>query len=243
VIPRVTEELFLKDAYLRESDARITGVELLKGSKAYIELDKTIFHPLGGGQPSDEGTILSGNMRFRVKKAIRQNRQIRHWGRIEAGEPGVGEVVKCVLDWEKRYLVMRLHTAGHILDYAMLKLYGRLVETVDAYHGPPEAYLVYKVAQPPDPAELERVANRVVEAGLAVQVKFVPRDMLEEAIYNAPNLSRLPVLEEYRIVEIEGVNSMPCSGTHVKNTLEVGFIRITSMVSEIGGIRVGYCVQ
>jgi Ser-tRNA(Ala) deacylase AlaX len=68
----VTEELFLKDAYLKECEARITGVELLKGSKAYIELDRTIFHPLSGGQPSDEGTISSGSMTFRVKKAIRQ---------------------------------------------------------------------------------------------------------------------------------------------------------------------------
>jgi alanyl-tRNA synthetase len=238
----VTEELFLKDAYLKECEAKITGVELLKGSKAYIELDRTIFHPLSGGQPSDEGTISSESMTFRVKKAIRQNKQIRHWGKIEEGEPRVGDTVKCVLDWEKRYLVMKLHTAGHILDYAMMKIYGKLVETVDAYHGPPEAYLVYKVSQPPETSQLESIANEVIDAGINVVVKFVPRDMLEKVTYNAPNLSRLPLLEEYRIVEIEGINSMPCSGTHVKNTREIGHIKILGITNEIEGVKVKYSV-
>ncbi|MHB9301756.1 alanyl-tRNA editing protein [Thermofilum pendens] len=227
---------------MRSCEATVTGVELLKGSKAYVELDRTIFHPLGGGQPSDEGSIVSPRGAFAVKKAIRDRGRIRHWGRIEAGSLEVGDTVRCELNWEKRYLVMRLHTAGHILDYAMLRLYGRLVETLDAFHGPPEAYLVYSVSEPPDAYRLEEEANKVVERGLSVAVKFVPRGELQAHIYNAPNVSRLPPSEEYRVVEIPGVNAMPCTGTHVSNTREVGRIKVLGVEREVVGVKVRYTV-
>ncbi|MEM2216845.1 MAG: alanyl-tRNA editing protein [Thermofilaceae archaeon] len=201
-------------------------IERVKGKRAYITLDRTIFHPLSGGQPSDEGVISNNSGVFEVKKVIRSGSTIRHWGSLTSGALSVGDKVICEINWEKRYKVMRLHTAGHILDYAMLQLYGELVETLNAYHGPPESYLEYNVEVEPNTRELERLANEIVSRALYVVVHIIPAEELDKHVYNAPNLLRLPEASKYRIVEIPGVNAMPCTGTHVLNTKEVGKVHI-----------------
>lgn len=236
-----TEPLYEKDSYIRSCEATIVGLEHHKGRRYYIELDRTIFHPLGGGQPSDEGIIRSSSGVFRVNKALILAGEHKHWGVMLEGAFKEGENVLCELDWEKRYLVMRLHTAGHILDYAMAKLYGRLVDTLDAFHGPPEAYLEYDVLSPPDPATLESLAQEVIGSSLPVKVRYVAPEELASNTYNAPNLSRVPRAELYRIVEIPGVNAMPCTGTHVRNTGEVGRIKVLR-VEKAKGYRVVYTV-
>ena len=139
-----TIKLYLYDSYLREVDARITKIQLLKRRRAYIVLDKTIFHPLTGGQASDRGEVFSKSVRFRVKKVIVKGDVILHYGvfdnKVFFRE---GDEVTLRIDWGYRYRVMRLHTAGHILDYALMKVYNRLVETLSAYHGLPKSYLEY----------------------------------------------------------------------------------------------------
>ncbi|MEZ0345324.1 MAG: alanyl-tRNA editing protein [Infirmifilum sp.] len=236
-----TELLYESNPYLKTCNARVLRVEHHKGRRFYLVMDKTIFHPLGGGQPSDEGRIKGEKGVFEVRKTLVLDGVLKHWGVLTEGSVEEGENVVCELDWEKRYLVMRLHTAGHILDYAMARLYGRLVDTVDAFHGPPEAYLEYNVENAPDPSALERLAREVVDARLDVVIKYVSPGELSKSIYNAPNLSRLPQADMYRIVEIPGVNAMPCTGTHVANTAEVGDVKILR-VEKHTGYRVYYTV-
>ncbi len=238
----LTGELYLADPYARRCESRVTDIERVKGRRAYITLDRTIFHPLGGGQPSDEGVISGSSGVFEVRKVIRVGSAIKHWGSFASGTLSVGDEVTCEIDWGRRYKVMRLHTAGHVLDYAMLQLYGRLVETLDAYHGPPEPYLEYNVEAKPDAGELERLANEIVLRALPVAVRIVPAGELGKHVYNAPNLSRLPGADRYRIVEIPGVNAMPCTGTHVSNTREVGRVRILR-VEKFRGYVVFYDVE
>jgi len=200
-----------------------------------------VFHPLSGGQPSDEGVMAGTGGRMEVRKALLLGGELKHWGVFADGELREGDEVICEIDWERRYTVMRLHTAGHILDYAVAKLFGRLVDTVEALHGPPEAYLEYDVESPPDPAALEEIAREVVEADLPVVVRFVKAEELPEYLYNAPNLQRLPTAEVYRVVEIPGVNAMPCTGTHVRRTGEVGRVKVLRVEKQLG-YRVYYTV-
>lgn len=237
-----TEELYLIDSYARKCEACIVDIERAKGMRAYITLDRTIFHPLGGGQPSDEGVIFNNSGVFEVKKVIRSSSTLRHWGSFTSGVLSVGDKVTCEINWKRRYKVMRLHTAGHILDYAMLQLYGKLVETLDVYHGPPESYLEYDVEVEPDLKELERLTNEIVSKALHVIVRIILAEELEKQVYNAPNLSRLPEASKYRIVEIPGVNAMPCTGTHVSNTEEVGKVNILR-VEKSRGYVVFYDVE
>ncbi len=239
----MTEKLYLLDSYLREAKANIVEVKKLKGRRAYIVLDKTIFHPLHGGQPSDRGEISGKDKTYDVKKVIVKGGELLHYGSFrEKYLFEKGEEVTLKLDWSHRYLVMRLHTAGHILDYAVAKVHGRLVETLSAFHGPPIAYLEYRLDEKPKVEEILSIANAVVARDLPVQVKYVSRNELKSAIYNAPNLGRLPEAEEYRIVDIHGVNAMPCTGTHVKRTGEVGRIVVEKVEKTNRGWKLFYNV-
>lgn len=239
----VTEKLYLWDSYLREVVARVTGVEESRGRRAYVLLDRTIFHPLFGGQPSDTGVIAAAGRVFEVKKAIVRGDEVLHYG-VFAGKYSfeVGEEVVAKLDWGHRYLVMRLHTAGHILDYAVARVHGRLVETLSAFHGPPRAYLEYMLEEEPRVDEIAAEANRIVAENRPVLVTYVEASKLGEVVYNAPNLSRVPAVEKLRIVEIKGVNAMPCTGTHVKSTAEVGPITVDSVEKTERGWKIYYSV-
>jgi len=238
----VTVRLYLEDAYLREAEALVTGVRRSRGRRAYVALDRTVFHPLSGGQPSDRGYIVAGQARFRVKKAIVSGGEILHYGVFEEGSLEPGDRAVARIDWELRYLVMRLHTAGHILDYAVSRVHGEPPVTLSAFHGP-GAYLEYRLSGEPRLGEIEGVANRVVREDRPVRIYSVPPGRLGEVVYGAPNLGRLPPAREYRIVEIVGVNAMPCTGTHVRRTGEVGRIVLERAEPTGRGWKVYYGVE
>jgi len=166
-----------------------------------------------------------------------------HRGRLLEGVmPEAG--VRLVLDWESRYKTMRLHTAGHILDHAVRVVYGRVVEMLDAYHSRSTPYVVYNARAPTagELKEIERIANEVVSADLSVKVVYVEIEDLERTVLYAPNLSRLGEAKIYRVVIIEGVNAIPCTGTHVKRTGEVGTIVIKEAADLNGKFKLVYDV-
>lgn len=239
-----TEKLYLTDSYVKTCSATVIRIIKHRGARRHIVLDRTVFHPLAGGQPSDTGLIEGEGFRFQVKKALLHKGVVLHFGKLTGREPEEGESVECVLDWERRYLVMRLHTAGHILDAAVSEYFGRCVDTLGANHGPPAAYVDYDHA-PPDAralASIEESANRIAASDLEVKIKFVEAERLAEEVYNAPNLDRLPKASSYRIVEIVGVNAIPCTGTHVVRTKEVGRIELLSLEELSRGFRLRYRV-
>ncbi len=200
-----------------------------RSTKYYVILDKTIFHPKGGGQPSDIGWLIAEGFRFEVRKVINVKGIIVHYGKVIDGDfPKLGEKVKLILNWEHRYKIMRLHTAGHIIDYAISRIYGHVLNTLDAFHSFPKPYIVYE-GPPPAIEELKQVeatANNIVKKAIPVEVTFVGSDELKDKVVNAPNLGRLPHVQKYRIVSIRGINAIPCTGTHVENTKEVGEILV-----------------
>jgi misacylated tRNA(Ala) deacylase len=221
----MTDILAHKDSYLKEFEARITDVDREEGA---VALDRTAFFPGGGGQPHDLGWLAE----IPVERVKRQGQWIWHW--LKADPPSEGEVVQGRIDWERRYRLMRTHTAFHILcgvvwrDYQALVTGGNMEELrgrMDFEFETLRGELVH---------EIEEKINAEVAAARPVQVKFLPR---EEA-FKIPDLIRTkinllpPQIQEVRIVEIEGLDLQADGGTHVANTNEVGAIRISGYKSK-----------
>jgi misacylated tRNA(Ala) deacylase len=240
----MTDLVAQKDAYLKEFEATVTAVDREAGAAAgpptAIALDRTAFFPGGGGQPHDLGWIAE----IPVVRVKRQGEWIWHWLRgAQAAAPPAdppggplveGVKVKGRIDWQRRYRLMRTHTAFHILcgvvwrDYQaqvtggnMEELRGRMDFEFETLRGE----LVH---------EIEEKINAEVDAARPVRVRFLPR---EEA-FKIPDLIRTkinllpPQIQEVRIVEIEGLDLQADGGTHVANTREVGKIRISGYKSK-----------
>ncbi|MCX8188751.1 MAG: alanyl-tRNA editing protein [Nitrososphaeria archaeon] len=236
-----TIKIFYDDPYLKVCESNVIKF-IREGGKGYIVLDKTIFHPQGGGQPSDIGLIVGKLGKMDVKKVMEKGNVIIHWGKVE-GNFVENEIVNCKLSWPERYYNMKVHTAGHILDYALLNVWNKPVSTVSANHGP-NAFIEYEGSflKNFDKNKIIEVANTIVNEGKNVKSYYVRKEMIEKAIFNAPNLGRIPDLENYRIVEIENVNAMPCGGTHVANTKEIGEIKIDRIEEGTGTFKIFYSV-
>jgi len=239
-----TKEIYLEDSYLKRYKTRIMKVITDHGQRAYIVLYESIFHPQTGGQPSDIGWIKSNGGQFEVKKVLDINGVLAHNGRFISGSFKENEEVECEIDWEYRYEVMKLHTTGHILDRAVNEIYGKPIGTLGALHGPPKAYTIYKApSEPSKIIEIEKIANQIVQKNLAVNIVYTDANKLREVATNAPNLDRIPRSDRYRIVVIEGVNGIPCTGTHVKKTGEVGRIKVLGLENESEGFKLYYNVE
>lgn len=234
-----TEKIYLRDSYIRTAEAKVLRAVKEKGRRYYVVLDASIFHPMGGGQPSDLGW-LRGKVEFEVKKVLESRGVVVIYGKLLEGQLE-GEVSQ-ELDWERRYLIMRLHTAGHVIDRAVFKIFGE-TSTLGAFHGPPDAYVEYANRIDPFAAdEIEKVANEILD-DREVLIHYVSRDELDKFVYGAPNMGRLPELPVYRVVEVKGLNAIPCSGTHVRRTSEVGRIVVKGIELFEGGSRVHYWVS
>jgi len=238
-----TQLLYWSDPYLKVSQARTLRVEPDEKHDVYVVLDKTIFHPKSGGQPSDKGFITGSGFKVEVKKAMLANGVVVHWGRILEGEPK-SDGVEAEIDWRWRYLVMRRHTAGHLYDHCLTQVTGKRVETTDSWLGDP-CYVGYR-GRKPSTEELgraERLENQAIGRGAVVKSEIVSYEELLERAAEAPNIYRLPKLESFRIVTIEGCDPIPCGGTHLRNVNEVGHFKLKDVIEAGDGFRVYYEVE
>jgi Ser-tRNA(Ala) deacylase AlaX len=206
----------MNDSYLKEFDARV--VEVLGDN---VVLDKTAFHPRGGGLPEDTGVLMTGEREFKVVQVFVENGKVLH--NAPGHELKTGDVVKGVLDWEKRYMVMRMHTAIHALASIFNKRTGALITGNQVN--------VDKSRLDMSLEKLDRVliddvfkeTNKELSVGRPVKIYYLPR---EEAL-KIPGVIKLaeaapPDVEKLRIVEIEGLDVQADGGPHVSNTREVG---------------------
>ena len=205
----------------RECRARVAKVVPEKRTHAYLVLDQTIFHPKGGGQPSDRGIIRSNDYEVTVKKAIHYKGVVVHWTKLNRGAPVEGEAV-CVLDWPYRHLIMRRHTAAHLLDHCLAKAVGIRAQTTDSWLDEP-CYVGYAGSVPSEETlrATEVLANRMITEGARVTIRILSSNQAKEWLQNAPNYERLPGLSEIRTVTIDGCQPIPCGGTHVGNLSEI----------------------
>ncbi len=223
----MTEELYHVDAYLKTFVAKVEKV-----GEHGVVLDKTAFYPGGGGQPNDVGTLKIANRQVPVVKVRRVEGKI--WHQIDGEQPAEGEQVEGVLEWERRYQLMRVHTAMHILCGVIFRDYGASVTggNMEPLRGRMD--FEFETMQKELVNEIEAKINQEVEQARRVKTAILPR---EEA-FKIPDLIRTKInllpeaIKEVRVVEIEGLDLQADGGTHVANTSEVGTIRIVDYKSK-----------
>jgi len=217
-----TELLYATDAYVRTFEARV--VEVLPDNA--VVLDRTAFYPTGGGQPHDVGTLRWDGDTANVVEVRKQGPQVFH--RLEGPVPGVGTTVQGAIDWERRYTLMRTHTALHSMSGVIYALYGATVTGGQMYTD--RARMDFQL---PDLSEerlrtIESRTNELLAEGHPVSIRFLPR---AEA-FQIPDLIRTKInllpegIETIRVVNIDGVDQQADGGTHVANTREVGRVHI-----------------
>ena len=224
----MTEELFLKDAYLERFKAQVVGLD---GRE--VVLDKTAFYPGGGGQPADKGMLGIGPVRAGVVDARREGGGIVHV--LDTAIPDTVGELNGELDWDRRYAHMRYHTALHALSGIIWKAFGAKV--TGGQMRPDRARMDFSFPgewTADVVGEIERLTNEALKEERPVRVYEIPR---EEALKN-PDLIRTQVnlvperVRMVRIVEIEGVDTQADGGTHVANTREAGELEITGHKSK-----------
>lgn len=257
-----TELLFQTDTYLSStSSVRVVSCRRLAvdSQKAVLILEKTIFYPQGGGQPSDTGTIVaagsgetsSPKMVVTMVRTIPESGQVEHEGSIEGDELfQENSLVDLAIDSQKRLLHARIHTGGHLLDHAAQMLRLPIVGT-KGYHFPAGPYVEYSATPEVDvsvPALaqmkrlLEEQTQQLIADGRAVTVEMVKPDQLPLDL--KATLPAKALQSEYvRLVAVYGTPApLPCGGTHVANTREMGLFTIKKLSAKGGVLRVSYVI-
>ncbi|OQA43284.1 MAG: Alanine--tRNA ligase [Chloroflexi bacterium ADurb.Bin325] len=225
----MTELLYQTDSYLREFDATVVTVDAGAGR---VALDRTAFYPGGGGQPADIGSLAFGGTVSPVTQVKKEGDLV--WHALSGGLPEVGAAVTAALDWERRYALMRTHTALHVLCGVVWRDYG--AQVTGGNMDPLQGRMDFEFANLRGElvAEIEARCNAEVLAGHDVRVRILPR---AEA-FEIPDLIRTkinllpPGIAEVRTVEIVGLDLQADGGTHVANTREIGRIRVTDYKSK-----------
>jgi misacylated tRNA(Ala) deacylase len=223
----MTDALYHTDAYLKELDATVTAVD---GHR--VALDRTAFYPGGGGQPNDVGTLTAGDQTWNVIKVSKQGADI--WHELDRDAPPIGTAVHGALDWDRRYQLMRTHTAMHILCGVIFRDYGASVTGGNMEPLKGRMDFEFETMRQEFVKQIEEKINVEVAQARPMHIKILPRD---EA-FQIPDLIRTkisllpPGIPEVRTVEIEGLDLQADGGTHVANTAEVGRIRVTDYKSK-----------
>ncbi len=214
----MTEELFREDAYIRECDAIVTAVD-----DGAVILDRTIFYPLGGGQPGDSGTLTSGDRTIAiVDTRYGESGSIRHELEEGADCPAAGDEVHIELDWDRRYRHMRMHTAMHLLGSVLQ--YGVTGGNISA----DKSRLDFDMEDTVDKEAVQVAMDQLVAEDHAVSHRWITDEELDAQ----PELIRTMSVQpprgkgRVRLLEVQGVDLQPCGGTHLHSTAEVGKVRI-----------------
>ncbi len=223
-----TKPLYLDDSYLKEMDAEVLEI-LPEGEGIYrLVLDQTVFYPMGGGQATDQGILQGDNWSGEVYQVLSKDGEIWHFVKAST-TPTVSMKVHGSINWDRRYKNMKLHSAGHIIDFAMYSLgYSpKTLVPVKADHNK-NPHIIYQGAVIEDiKQKLEDKANELVDQNLKLTWYFQPlEDLQKEAIYLIPGL---PTNKPLRTLKLEGVGAVADGGTQVKTTSEVGNIKIDSV--------------
>jgi len=236
-----TSCVYLDDSYLQDLDVNVVKVSQEK-KDVYLLLDRTIFHPKSGGQPSDVGVIEGSDFKVQVKRAMLQAGSIIHFGKTDGTvKPGPA---KCNIDWGNRLLLMRRHTAAHLLDYCLATQSRSRVETTDSWLGN-DPFVGYG-GNPPsnlDVKQIQKLGNQFIQKELNVQIESLSRADAERLIASAPNFARLPKMETVRIVTIQGQIPIPCGGTHVRNVKEIRAMEVSRTELAEAGFRLHFEVK
>lgn len=227
----MTEALYQSDSYLTKFEATIVSVDdELRG----LELDRTVFYPGGGGQPPDYGLLMVAGTTYKVTRAKYMRGKIFH---LIAGDdllPAKDSLVHAEIDWEYRYKLMRTHTAMHILCGVIFRDYGASVTGGDMDPLKGRMDFEFETMHKELVERIEQAINVEVSNSRLIRTQILPR----EQAFKIPDLIRTKInllpetIQEVRTVEIEGLDLQADGGTHVRNTAEVGYIRVVDYKSK-----------
>lgn len=214
----VTEDLFRNDAYARECTATVTAVH-----DATVVLDRTVFYPMGGGQPGDVGSIhWDGHELAVVDTRYGEDGAILHLVAPDSVMPAEGQEVRAAIDWDRRYRHMRMHTALHLLG-AVLP-YGVTGGNISAA----KSRLDFDMEDTVDKEAAQAALDALVAEDHPVRCRWISDEELDRQPELVRTMSVKPPRGQgrVRLLEIEGVDLQPCGGTHLTSTGEVGKVRI-----------------
>ena len=223
----MTELLFREDAYLKTATARVVAVQ-----DGIVELDRTIFYPLGGGQPGDTGFLIRDNGDRLTVTDTRKGESpgtVAHILAPGAAAPEVGEAVGLEIDWERRYALMRLHTALHVMSCVVV------APVTGGNIAPDKARLDFDI----DLAMLD--ADRIAQGTNELIARAVPTETVwitDEELDARPELVKTMSVApprgagRVRLLRIPDIDLQPCGGTHVANIAEIGGIRVLRIRNE-----------
>jgi misacylated tRNA(Ala) deacylase len=230
----MTETIYSTDAYAREMTATVVRNDVADNR---ILLDRTVFYPGGGGQPHDLGELRIGDDRLSVVRVTSDRDGVWHW--LEGSLPSEGMSLEGILDWERRYQLMRTHTALHALCGVVWNRFRSPVTGGNMRPG--EGRLDFDIPdwKAEDLPVVERELNDELARRRPIEVSFLPRTAADED----PSLIRTKVnllpkfIEQVRVIDIVGLDRQADGGTHVGQTGEVGRIVIPKAENKGRGFR------
>lgn len=227
----MTKLLYLDDSYLKNMDAQILSYDELAPGRYRLVLDQTVFYPVGGGQATDQGNLTGENWDAKVLEVTIKDGEVRHIVSAKA-PPVVGLKVTGEIDWDRRYKLMKIHSGGHIVDFAV-HILGYSPSPLMPYKGDhgKKAFIAYKGKIDKDiRKEVEDKANELVLKNLKLTWCYTSlEDLQKDAIYIQPGL---PTNKPLRKVTLEGAGSVADGGTQVKETGEIGKIEVISVTPQ-----------
>ena len=226
----MTDLLYYEDSYIKEFESEIA--ETYQEENA-VSLNRTAFFPGGGGQPSDIGWIMVDGQKLEVIKVKRVESNILHYVNDVSSVPN-DAMVHGILDWDRRYEIMRTHTAMHILCGTIWRDYKVSVTGGNMDPGKGRMDFEFDTLTRDMISEIEAKCNEEIQADKKIRTQIIPRD---EAL-QIPDLIRTKVnlipdtVKDIRTVEIIGLDLQADGGTHVNSTSEVGMIKIVDYKSK-----------
>ena len=224
----MTEILYMKDVesnYMREFDARVVD-----RGEDYVVLDRTAFYAEAGGQPTDKGVLGWEGGESTVRKVKKDKGTVKHFvDPVPETDDVHGE-----LDWERRYALMRMHTAQHVVSGVVYDLFK--ARTVgNQIHGNRSRIDFHPVSfEENDLKMIEETCNNVISRDIPVSIYEEDRDVLEEKMGEQRYIMDLipKSIRRLRVIQIGDFDICPCGGTHVRNTSELGKVHVMSRRSK-----------
>jgi misacylated tRNA(Ala) deacylase len=230
----MTDRIYSTEAYVRDMTAEIVRTD---GEDNRVLLDRTVFYPGGGGQPHDVGSLWLGDDELDVVRVTADRDGVWHW--LQGGLPAVGTRLRGELDWERRYNMMRTHTAMHAMCGVIWRRYQVPVTGGNMEAG--EGRLDFELPDwnAEDKPAIEAELNAELASRLQVEVSFLPRaEADEDPSLIRTKVSLLPAeLQVVRVIDIVGLDRQADGGTHVDSTGEVGTISLATVKSKGRGFR------
>ncbi len=236
-----TEQLYYTDVYQKEFDAKV--LKIING--IYIVLDKTCLYPEGGGQPTDQGWLGVGDIKLKVVDVQKIGKVIVH----KLATPATfkeGSTVHGVVDWDRRYSLMKAHTVTHLINGAARRVLGEHVWQSGTQKGLETSRLDishYRRLTQEEIHKIETLANQAIAANMKVETTWLPRNEAESRYgFRLYQGGAVPG-KDIRVVKTGNWDVEACAGTHLGTTSEVGFVKIVYTERVQDGVeRLGYAV-